>query len=85
MNRKLSPLLQRFSPLLQRTLLFSGALLIGWAANAQSTTNPSNPSDTTHPHGSMYHHHQGNRMGGDSTGKKDFASTATAMAFQGNR
>jgi hypothetical protein len=78
MNRKLSPLLQR-------ALLFSGALLIGWAANAQSTTNP---SDTTHPHGSMYHHHQGNRMGGDSTGKKDFAHRGPGGGhdgFRGNR
>jgi len=83
MNRK-------FSPLLQRALLFSGALLIGWAANAQSTTNPSNPSDTTHthPHGSMYHHHQGNPMGGDSTGKRDFAHRGPGGGhdgFRGNR
>jgi hypothetical protein len=85
MNRKFPPLLQKFSPLLQRVLLFSGALLIGWAANAQSTTNLSNPSDTTHPHGSMYHHHQGNRMGGDpdgSRGNRDGFRGRDGWAFQ---
>jgi len=82
MNRKFSPLLQKFSPLLQKALLFSGALLIGWAANAQSTTNPSNPSDTTHP-GAM-HHRWGNRMGGDSTAKRDGARRGPG-GFNGGR
>jgi len=54
MNRKLSSLLKKTSFLL-------GAVLLGWAANAQTTT----PSDTTHRQG-MYHR-WGARNSDDST------------------
>jgi hypothetical protein len=54
MNRKFSSLLRKASFLL-------GALLLGWAANAQTTI----PSDTTHRQG--MHHRWGPRNGGDST------------------
>src|ERR1700754_1331460 len=54
MNRKLSSLLKKSSFLL-------GAVLLGWAANAQTTT----PSDTTHRQG--MHHRWGPRNSGDST------------------
>ena len=52
MNRKISSLLRKTSFLL-------GAVLLGWAANAQSTT----PSDTTHRQG--MHHRWGPRNGSD--------------------
>ena len=54
MNRKFSSHLRKASFLL-------GAVLLGWAANAQTTT----PSDTTHRQG--MHHRWGPRNGGDST------------------
>lgn len=57
MNRK-------FPSLLKKALFLSGALILGWAAHAQST-NPSatNSSDTTRHHDGM-HRHWGNRPGG---------------------
>jgi len=56
---------QKTSSLLRKTIFLLGALTIGWAAEAQtgtnpsttnpSTTNPSTPSDSTHRQG-MHHH-----------------------------
>jgi Spy/CpxP family protein refolding chaperone len=56
-----------FSGRLAKAFLLSGALFIGWAANAQSTTNNMSGSDSTR-HAGM-HRHWGNR--GDSTAHKD--------------
>lgn len=56
MNRK-------FSSLLRKAFFLLGAVLLGWAANAQTTT----PSDTTHRQG--MHHRWGPRNGGDSSGR----------------
>ena len=47
--------------LLRKTSFLLGAILLGWAANAQTTT----PSDSTHRQG--MHHRWGPRNGGDST------------------
>lgn len=51
MNRK-------FSSLLKKAMFLSGALILGWAAQAQSTTNP---SDTSHRHGAWAYHRGGQR------------------------
>ena len=51
----------KFSSHLRKASFLLGAVLLGWAANAQTTT----PSDTTHRQG--MHHRWGARNGGDST------------------
>lgn len=57
---------QKFTSLLRKTSFLLGAVLLGWAANAQTTT----PSDTTHRQG--MHHRWGPRNAGDSTMAKGF-------------
>ena len=49
----------KFPSLLKKALFLSGALILGWAAQAQSTTNP---SDTTHRNG--MNHRWANRHDG---------------------
>ena len=56
----------KFSSHLRKASFLLGAILLGWAANAQTTT----PSDTTHRQG--LHHRWGPRNGGDSTMAKGF-------------
>ena len=46
----------KFSSLLKKALFLSGALILGWTARAQSTTNPANSTDTTgHLNGKHFH------------------------------
>src|SRR5690349_21494514 len=60
------------SSLLRKTIFLLGALTIGWAAEAQTGTNPANPSipttpsDTTQRQG--MHHRRGGHNGGDFAG-----------------
>jgi len=61
---------QKNSSLLRRTIFLLGALTIGWAAEAQTDTNPANPttsSDTTHRQ--SMHHRWGGHNGGDFAGR----------------
>jgi hypothetical protein len=56
MNRK-------FSPILKKICFLAGALILGWTAQAQSSTPPPATSDTTRHHDGM-HRHWDNRPGG---------------------
>ncbi|HXB92552.1 MAG TPA: hypothetical protein VNU72_09695, partial [Puia sp.] len=58
------------SSLLKKTLLFSGALFLGWAAKAQ-TSGSNMASDTTHRPGMYRHWRGGGRNGGHSLAKRD--------------
>jgi len=65
-----------------KAFLLSGAIFIGWAAHAQSTTNDNMSTDTT-SHKSM-HRHWGNRNGNDSLAKReDFRPGQGAWGQQG--
>lgn len=67
---RLSGRASRFHSLLKKALVLSGAIFIGWAANAQSTGNTNTmSSDTTHRMG--MHRHWGNHNGSDSLAKRD--------------
>lgn len=77
---------QRSSSLLRKTIFLLGALTIGWAAEAQTGTNPTNPSDTTHRQG--MHHPRGYRNGGDFAGRGDhsqFGRRHDGFADRGGR
>lgn len=75
---------------LQKAFLLSGALFLGWAAHAQSTTDNMN-TDTTN-HKADMHRHWGNRNGNDSLAKRDgfrrgggdrFGADGRSQAFRG--
>ena len=57
---------RQFTPILKKAGLLLGALFLGWAAQAQSTTTTS--ADSTHHQYGM-HHGWGHRPGGDSLAK----------------
>ena len=57
---------RQFTPILKKAGLLLGALFLGWAAQAQSTTTT--PADSTHHQYGM-HHGWGHRPGGDSLSK----------------
>ena len=53
----------KFSPILKKICFLAGALILGWTAQAQSSTPPSATSDTTRHHDGM-HRRWDNRPGG---------------------
>ena len=57
---------RQFTPILKKAGLLLGALFLGWAAQAQSTTTT--PADSTHHQYGM-HHGRGHRPGADSLSK----------------
>ncbi|HTI10286.1 MAG TPA: hypothetical protein VL832_17080 [Puia sp.] len=72
---------------LSKALLLSGALVLGWAAHAQSTNTDNNPADSTN-HKSMHRHDRGREFhrGGEGFQRGEgFGRGEGAWAFRGGR